>query len=147
MSTLTFVSHLTQVAEQLTAVRKPSCFLRHESDRATLILCLSQIPPNDRNAHLRTELDRVNALYGILQPHTNPQSLVYLPIGNCNNRLVRVHAMHSFCFRTNTRAPYLVVFEVVDCSHLYVNCSVAAPLSSQFAWLTTHCIQGCPASD
>ena len=30
-------------------------------------------------------------------------------------RLVRIHSAHSFCFKTNTRVPYLVVMEVVGC--------------------------------
>jgi len=52
------------------------------------------------------------AAAAVVAPLTN--GLVYVPVGNCHNTLLHIHAGNSFCFRTKERVPYMVVFEVLE---------------------------------
>ncbi|GBG34892.1 Phosphatidylinositol 4-kinase [Hondaea fermentalgiana] len=49
-----------------------------------------------------------------LQAEYLPSDVMYLPIGKRPSRVVGIVADDSFCFKTNTRVPYLVCLEVVD---------------------------------
>ena len=70
MGTLTFVSHLTQLAERLTSVL-----------------------PELRNDYLREGLNEINQSYGAQALGTaQASSIVYVPIGSTNNRLGPLHA-------------------------------------------------------
>lgn len=68
---------------------------------------MTSVPIPSRNSVLRASLDAVSA-------HYLPSRAAYVPLGNVHNRLVAIHSAHSFCFKTAKRAPFMVVFELVD---------------------------------
>eukprot|EP00512_Aurantiochytrium_limacinum_P012812 CAMPEP_0171588038 /NCGR_PEP_ID=MMETSP0961-20121227/13808_1 /TAXON_ID=87120 /ORGANISM="Aurantiochytrium limacinum, Strain ATCCMYA-1381" /LENGTH=879 /DNA_ID=CAMNT_0012146655 /DNA_START=326 /DNA_END=2965 /DNA_ORIENTATION=+ len=68
---------------------------------------LSAAPEPTRNRQLRATLNS-------LQSDFLPSDVMYLPIGKRPSRVVGVVSSESFCFKTNTRVPYLVCLEVVD---------------------------------
>jgi len=68
---------------------------------------LKNVPETERLKMLRATLD------GLCEDYF-PTDYMYLPIGNRASRIVNVVSSESFCFKTNTRVPFLVCFEVVD---------------------------------
>lgn len=68
---------------------------------------LIPVPFDQRNSQLREDLESINNAF-------LPSSSVYVPVGNPYNRLLWIHSVHSFCFKTKERVPYLTVLEVAD---------------------------------
>eukprot|EP01138_Halocafeteria_seosinensis_P013399 gb/GECG01013685.1/.p1 GENE.gb/GECG01013685.1/~~gb/GECG01013685.1/.p1 ORF type:complete len:1276 (+),score=172.66 gb/GECG01013685.1/:1-3828(+) len=80
---------------------------------------LIPVPFDQRNDQLKEGLNSINNAF-------LPSSSVYVPIGRPYNRLLQVHASHSFCFKTKERVPFLTVLEVIDLDpRLYGERSVA----------------------
>lgn len=96
---------------------------------------LKAVPVPERNDRLRHQLRAIDRFYcgqdrvlaagaappgaagsagATAAPVPLTNGLVYVPVGNCHNTLLKVHPENSFCFRTKERVPFMVVFEVLE---------------------------------
>jgi phosphatidylinositol 4-kinase len=79
------------------------------SELCELSLMLSRVPIARRTLTLRASLDAIAA-----RVFASPES-IYMPgLRNANHKVLAIHSAECSCFKTATRAPFLVVFEIVE---------------------------------